>query len=174
MNQLAEQIASLMLLLLVAGTSVSQSTLQVEIQSLDIVNESISITDHGKTRKLPLAPNVVINVESKKTDFAFRPPGDVASLTCNKRTSAVTSIASQRALIDPAEKLAEGWDRIDDCIILLLLRFASTEASLEAKENAIAGSNCNHAKKTGQAMQADKKNEDMDHRSRGNVQNFLS
>lgn len=67
----------------------------------------------------------------------------------------------------PAEKPAEGWDQIDDRLIFLMVRLASTETSLEAIDKALVASNRNQSRKTGQAKQADKKNEELDRKGGG-------
>jgi len=157
MNRPAKQIASLVLILLITCTASAQAPVEVEIQSLDIKNNNISIIHNGRTLKLALAQNVAITVEGKKTEVRWLLPGDTALLIYDKGISAVTSIAAQRAMIAPAEKIADGWDTMDDRLIFLMVRLASTEASLEAVENAIAVSNRNQSRKTGQAKQSDKK-----------------
>lgn len=70
-------------------------------------------------------------------------------------------------LLSPAEKLAEGWDQIDDRLIFLMVRLASTEASLDAIDKALLASNRTQNRKAVQAKQADKKNEDMDRKAGG-------
>ena len=70
MNQLAKQIASLVLLLLITYTAIAQSPVEVEIQSLDIKNKSLLVTHNGKTLKLAIAPNVAITVEGNKSDLS--------------------------------------------------------------------------------------------------------
>jgi len=96
-------------------------------------------------------------------------PGDTASRIYDKGIAAVTNIAAQRAMIAPAEKLAEGWDMMDDRLIFLMLRLASTEASLDAVENAIAVSNRSSSRKTVLAIQSDNKNDDMNRKGEGPV-----
>ena len=169
MNQLTKKIASLLLLLLVAGISIAQAPVEVEIQSVDIKNKSFSVTHNGKTLKLTIAPNVAITVEGNKSDLSSLLPGDTASVIYDKDIAAVTSIAAQHALIAPAEKIAEGWDKMDDRLIFLMVRLASTEASLEAIDNAIALSGKYQSRKTVQAKQSEKKNDDMDRNGGGPV-----
>lgn len=67
----------------------------------------------------------------------------------------------------PAEKLAEGWERIDDRLIFLMVRLASTEASLEAIDKALATSSRSQSRKNTQVRQAENKNEDMDRKGGG-------
>jgi|GEM_PF-716821 len=71
--------------------------------------------------------------------------------------------------IAPAEKLADGWDAIDDRLIFLMVRLANTEASLEAVDNAIAKATGKKSVKTADAKRADLKNEEMDRRGGGPV-----
>jgi len=169
MNRLAKQIASLVLLLLFTCTAIAQAPVEVEIQSVDTRNKSLSVTHNGKSLKLNIAPNVAITVEGNKSDLSAILPGDTASVIYDKDIAAVTSIAAQRAVIAPAEKLAEGWDMMDDRLLFLMLRLASTEASLDAVENAIAVSNRSSSRKTVQSKQSDKKNDDMDRNGGGPV-----
>jgi len=166
-KSLAKQIASLVLLLLTTCSVVAQTPVQVEIEAVEVRNNSISVTHNGKSRKLTLAPNVEITIDGKKAALASLLPGHTASVIYDKEAAAVTSIAAQRTAMLPAEKLAEGWDQIDDRLIFLMVRLASTEASLEATENAIAASSRNQTRKTGQVRQAENKNEDMDRKGGG-------
>ena len=111
MNRLAKQIASLALLLLVAGIAIAQAPVEVEIQSLDIKNKSLSVTHNGKTLKLAIAPNVAITVEGNKSDLASLLPGDTASVIYDKDIAAVTSIAAQHALSLPLKNLLKAGTR---------------------------------------------------------------
>lgn len=70
--------------------------------------------------------------------------------------------ADKKAPIAPAEKLAEGWDEIDERLIFLMVRLANTETSLEAVEKAIAASSRKASVKTGNAKRAVGENEKMD------------
>jgi len=78
MNRLIKQIASLVIFLLITCTAVAQAPVEVEIQSLDIKNKSLSVTHNGKTLKLAISPNVAITVEGNKSDLASLLPGDTA------------------------------------------------------------------------------------------------
>lgn len=66
-----------------------------------------------------------------------------------------------------AEKLAEGWERIDDRLVFLMVRLASTETSLEAIDKALAASGRSQSRKNTQVKQAENKNEDMDRKGGG-------
>lgn len=105
MKSLAKQIGSLVLLLLTTCTVVAQSVVQVEIEAVDVGNKSISVTHNGKSRKLPLAPNVEITIDGKKAALASLLTGNTASVIYDKEVAAITSIAAQRTAILPAEKL---------------------------------------------------------------------
>lgn len=168
-KSLANQIVSLVLLLLIPCSVIAQNAVQVEIEAVDVVSKSIAVTHNGKSRTLPLAPNAEITIDGKKAALASLLPGNTASVIYDKGAAAVTSIAARRTAIIPAEKLADGWDEIDDRLIFLMVRLASTEASLEATENAIAASSRSQAKKTGQVRQAENKNNDMDRKGGGPV-----
>jgi hypothetical protein len=169
MKNLVKHIASFLLLLLLSCAAFAQSIVQVEIDSVDFGNSNISVTHDGKLRKLAVASNAEITIEGKRADLATLMPGNTASITYDKNVGAVTKIAAQRAVILPAEKLAEGWGQIDDRLIFLMVRLASTEASLEAIDNALIASNRNQARKAGQAKQADKKSENMDRMGGGPI-----
>jgi hypothetical protein len=75
-----------------------------------------------------------------------------------------------KASVAPAEKLADGWEEIDQRLIFLMVRLANTEASLEAVEQAIAGGSRKQMKREGEATTADKKNEELDRKGGGPVQ----
>ena len=66
--------------------------------------------------------------------------------------------------IAPATKLelAEGWDEIDQRLVFLMTRLASTEASLDAVENVIGRTLGQRTTKTGDAKRAESGNERMD------------
>lgn len=70
--------------------------------------------------------------------------------------------ADKNAPIAPAEKLAEGWDEIDERLLFLMVRLANTETSLEAVEKTIAASSRRASVKTGDAKRAIGENEKMD------------
>jgi len=55
----------------------------------------------------------------------------------------------KKAPIAPAEKVAEGWDEIDQRLIFLMIRLANTETSLEAVEKNIAASSRKQSVKLG-------------------------
>lgn len=71
------------------------------------------------------------------------------------------------APIAPAEKLAEGWEEIDDRLIFLMIRLANTETSLEAVKNAIAKATGKKTLKTAESKKADRENEAMDRKGGG-------
>jgi hypothetical protein len=71
------------------------------------------------------------------------------------------------APIVPAEKLAEGWDEIDQRLVFLMVRLANTETSLESVEKAIGANTRKKTVKAGDAKRADLKNEEMDRRGGG-------
>lgn len=75
--------------------------------------------------------------------------------------------ADKKAPIAPAEKLAEGWDEIDERLIFLMVRLANTETSLEAVEKTIAASSRKASVKTGDAKRAIGENEKMDRKGGG-------
>ena len=75
--------------------------------------------------------------------------------------------ADKKAPIAPAEKLAEGWDEIDERLIFLMVRLANTETSLEAVEKTIAASSRKASVKTGDAKRAINENEKMDRKGGG-------
>ena len=75
--------------------------------------------------------------------------------------------ADKKAPIAPAEKLAEGWDEIDERLIFLMVRLANTETSLEAVEKTIAASSRKASAKTGDAKRAIGENEKMDRKGGG-------
>lgn len=167
MKRLVKLIATLVLVLLTTCSVVAQTPVQVEIESVDVRSNSISVTHNGKTRKLAIAPKAEITLEGKKADLVSLLPGNTASIVFDKNLAAVTSIAAQRSAILPAETLAEGWDEIDDRLIFLMVRLASTEASLEAIDDALAASNRNQSRKGSQARQAENKNTEMDRKGGG-------
>lgn len=169
MKCLTKPIFSLVFLFLTTCSVVAQDAVQVEIEAVDAGGKSISVKHNGKSRKLSLAPNVEITIDGKKTILASLMPGSTVSVTYDKGISVVTSIAAQRNAILPAEPLAEGWDQIDDRLIFLMVRLASTEASLEAIDDALAASNRSQSRKNSQARQAENKNVDMDRKGGGPV-----
>ena len=73
------------------------------------------------------------------------------------------------AAIAPAEKLADGWDAIDERLIFLMIRLANTETSLDAVENAIAKATGKKSVKVADAKRADLKNEEMDRKGGGPI-----
>ena len=75
--------------------------------------------------------------------------------------------ADKKAPIAPAEKLAEGWDEIDERLIFLMVRLANTETSLEAVEKTIAASSRKQSVKLGDAKRSIGANEKMDHKGGG-------
>ena len=69
--------------------------------------------------------------------------------------------------IAPAEKLAEGWDEIDERLVFLMVRLANVEASLDAVEKRIGAGVRKKAVKSGDAKQAERGNELMDRKGGG-------
>ena len=75
--------------------------------------------------------------------------------------------ADKKPPIAPAEKLAEGWEEIDERLIFLMVRLANTESSLEAVEKVIAANSRKRTAKTSEAKRAIGENEKMDRKGGG-------
>ena len=75
--------------------------------------------------------------------------------------------ADKKPPIAPAEKLAEGWEEIDERLIFLMVRLANTETSLEAVEKAIGAGSRKRTAKTSEAKRAIGENEKMDRKGGG-------
>jgi hypothetical protein len=69
--------------------------------------------------------------------------------------------------IAPAEKLADGWDEIDQRLIFLMVRLANLEASLDAVEKAIGKSTGKRSSSAAAAKRAEAGNERMDRQGGG-------
>ncbi len=91
----------------------------------------------------------------------------VASLGVAQDKKDVPADKKKAAPIAPAEKVADGWEEIDERLVFLMVRLANTETSLEAVEKAIAGTSSKQSVKTGDAKRAIDKNEKMDQRGGG-------
>lgn len=63
--------------------------------------------------------------------------GMIGSIGLTPALGRFASAQNKPAAIAPAEKLADGWDEIDQRLIFLMVRLANTETSLEAVEKAI-------------------------------------
>jgi hypothetical protein len=70
-------------------------------------------------------------------------------------------------VVAPAEKLAEGWEEIDQRLIFLMIRLANVEASLDAVENAVTKSTGKRVASLGTAKRAEAGNELMDRKGGG-------
>lgn len=93
--------------------------------------------------------------------------GLILSITRNTHSQDKKAAPKKAAAIAPAEKLAEGWDAIDERLIFLMIRLANTETSLEAVENAIAKATGKKSVKAAEAKKADRENEAMDRKGGG-------
>lgn len=71
------------------------------------------------------------------------------------------------APIAPAEKVADGWEEIDERLIFLMVRLANTESSLEAIEKVVAENTRKQNVKLGDARRAVRENEKMDQKGGG-------
>lgn len=143
------------------------STVDVTINSVDARQSTITVSYDGKSRQLNLATNVMVEIDGKRSEYRSLLPGDEATVTYDKERAVVTKIVAQRAAMLPAEKLAEGWDEIDQRLIFLMVRLANTEASLDAIDQAIDAENRRRGIKTSAAKKADRANEDMDRKGGG-------
>ncbi len=100
----------------------------------------------------------------------MRPLGIVVLIAIVASVVPITQAYSQEKKpgeILPAEKLADGWDLIDERLIFLMVRLANTEASLEVIEKAIAVDTRKKAPKIANAKRSDQANEDMDRKGGG-------
>lgn len=95
--------------------------------------------------------------------------GMIGSIGLTPSLGRFASAQNKPAAIAPAEKLADGWDEIDQRLIFLMVRLANTETSLEAVEKAIADISRQKARRSGDAKRSDKENETMDRRGGGPV-----
>jgi hypothetical protein len=84
--------------------------------------------------------------------------------------SANNAFAQQKkptATVAPAEKLADGWEEIDQRLIFLMVRLANAETSLDAVEKAIGAGTRKRAAKVGEAKRAEAGNDRMDRKGGG-------
>ena len=75
--------------------------------------------------------------------------------------------AEKKAPIAPAEKLAEGWEEIDERLIFLMVRLANTESSLEAVEKVIGAGSRKASARISESKRAIGENEKMDRKGGG-------
>ena len=71
--------------------------------------------------------------------------------------------------ITPADGLKQGWEKLDDRLMFLMVRLANVETSLEAIDKVIATRRRQQALSKGKARGAEKKNEQMDRNAGGPV-----
>jgi hypothetical protein len=102
---------------------------------------------------------------SMRTPYAFLALALVASLLLPSIAQAQKK--KPKPTIAPAEKLAEGWDEIDERLVFLMVRLANVEASLDAVEKRIGAGVRKKAVKSGDAKRAERGNELMDRKGGG-------
>jgi uncharacterized protein (TIGR03067 family) len=90
----------------------------------------------------------------------------VVSLVCIW-TAAAALAQQQPGAIAPAEKLAEGWEEIDQRLVFLMVRLANVETSLDAVEKAIGKSTGKRSSNLSAAKRAEAGNERMDRQGGG-------
>ncbi|MCA9124947.1 MAG: hypothetical protein H6822_06580 [Planctomycetaceae bacterium] len=153
------------------GSSVSAQTVSVpvEIQSVDIRLGTISVRHNGKVSKLTVTRDAKISVEGKESRLADLKIGDDATVEFDKSISAVTKVVANHTPIAPAEKLEEGWETIDERLLFLMVRLASTEASLDAIEAEIFRTGGRKYSSLVAAKRAEESNDRMDRRGGGPI-----
>ena len=153
-----------------AASSLSEvTTVDVTITLVDTKRSAITVSYDGKSKQLELAKNVSVEVDGKRTESRALIPGDDAVVTYDKDRQVVTKIAVRRPAMVPAEKLADGWEDMDQRLVFLVSRLADVEASLDAIEQIAASKDRQMNSKNRDSKRADRDNEDMDRKGGGPI-----
>lgn len=145
------------------------TNVDVTITLIDAKRSSITVSYDGKSKQLELAKNVSVEVDGKRTESRALIPGDDAVVTYDKDRQVVTKIAVRRPAMVPAEKLADGWEDMDQRLVFLVSRLADVEASLDAIEQIAASKDRQINSKNRDSKRADRDNEDMDRKGGGPI-----
>ena len=162
-------IACLCLFALSPWSLAETTTVKVKIDLVDSRRSLIAVSYDGKSRQLDLAKNVAVEVDGKRTESRALIPGDDAVVTYDKERQVVTKIVVRRPGMLPAEKLADGWEDMDQRLVFLVSRLADVEASLDAIEQVIGNKDRQANLKTRDSKRADRANEDMDRKGGGPI-----
>ncbi len=97
--------------------------------------------------------------------------GKILSLVCLTMTSiaGLTATAQQSDPFAPAQPLADGWEKMDERLIFLMVRLVDVEANLDAVDAAIAKSGGRAASARSAANRAEAGSDRMDRRAGGPV-----
>lgn len=152
---------------LAASSLCEVTTVDVTITLVDTKRSAITVSYDGKSRQLELAKNLKVAIDGKKSDLRSLKAGDSAQIEYDKELRIVTGIIVRTELMQPAEKLVEGWDEIDQRLLFLMVRLANVETTLEAINRTIDGNNRLSNRKTTTARRADRSNEEMDRKGGG-------
>ena len=162
-------IACLCLFALSPWSLAETTTVKVKVDLVDSRRSLIAVSYDGKSRQLDLAKNVAVEVDGKRTESRALIPGDDAVVTYDKDRQVVTKISVRRPGMLPAEKLADGWEDMDQRLVFLVSRLADVEASLDAIEQVIGNKDRQANLKTRDSKLADRANEDMDRKGGGPI-----
>ena len=162
-------LACLCLLALSPWSFAETTTVKVKIDLVDSRRSLIAVSYDGKSRQLDLAKIVAVEVDGKRTESRALIPGDEAVVTYDKERQVVTKISVRRPGMLPAEKLADGWEDMDQRLVFLVSRLADVEASLDAIEQVAGSKDRQMNSKTRDSKRADRDNEDMDRKGGGPI-----